>query len=414
MALAVARRSDPTPPPVADAGRTALRLVGSRLWLLYLASVVIAVAVQALPSRPAPGAVSLAVLGLASWRGGTDLRGPLRAGSALRLATAVVVAMTALVVLEPVLGARDAQLLLGFVANGAAIGVALAWGPISGLAATAWVLLAWVVTVRVGHPPVDLLLLAGSLGGGLVGTVASFAVRRGFTVTQRALAAADDAVTARDVAAARWRARRREIRTLHDTVLSSLSLLAQGGEGVDEAALREDCRDRARLLRGAGLAGTAGRTRPGGQADPTRPPAEGRPTVDPFRLLRRRWADRSLVVQVYGPPDVLRLDGVAPPAAQALMGAVEECLENVRRHAAVQVASLIAMRADDEIRCVVMDEGRGFDERDVDGSRLGLSDSVLARVREQGGSARVWSAPGAGTSVALSVPARPPAAEIGW
>ena len=116
-------------------------------------------------------------------------------------------------------------------------------------------------------------------------------------------------------------------------------------------------------------------------------------------------------VRVYGGLGEGVLNGVELDAATAFMGAIEECLENVRRHAGVEVCSLVATRTQELACCVVVDEGTGFDVDAVPTDRMGLAESVHARLREVGGTARVWSAPGTGTSVVLALPLAPDQAE---
>jgi signal transduction histidine kinase len=81
-----------------------------------------------------------------------------------------------------------------------------------------------------------------------------------------------------------------------------------------------------------------------------------------------------------------------------------ECLENVRRHAGVRDAHVTITDDDTTVRAMVTDSGVGFDIKNVDEARLGLKDSVIGRLKEVGGSARLFSAAGAGTTVVLEVP----------
>ena len=53
---------------------------------------------------------------------------------------------------------------------------------------------------------------------------------------------------------------------------------------------------------------------------------------------------------------------------------------------------------------LVVDEGRGFDPAAVPEDRLGLRASVQERLAVLGGSVAVWSRPGRGTSVKISIP----------
>jgi signal transduction histidine kinase len=56
------------------------------------------------------------------------------------------------------------------------------------------------------------------------------------------------------------------------------------------------------------------------------------------------------------------------------------------------------------VRAMVTDAGVGFNIADIDDARLGFKDSVVARLRDVGGNARLFSSPGAGTTVVLEVP----------
>ena len=54
---------------------------------------------------------------------------------------------------------------------------------------------------------------------------------------------------------------------------------------------------------------------------------------------------------------------------------------------------------------MVIDGGKGFLERETSVDRLGLRQSVRRRIESVGGTVQVWSTPGTGTSVLISLPA---------
>ncbi|CAN5587679.1 ATP-binding protein [soil metagenome] len=111
---------------------------------------------------------------------------------------------------------------------------------------------------------------------------------------------------------------------------------------------------------------------------------------------------RGLTVHVTGSGNgIYRL---APDTATALIDAVRACLENVLRHSGVTVAEVDLAYDDQAITVVVADQGVGFDPDAVAPDRLGLSHSVVERVRSVGGSVRVWSTPGAGASIVMRIP----------
>ena len=95
-----------------------------------------------------------------------------------------------------------------------------------------------------------------------------------------------------------------------------------------------------------------------------------------------------------------------PPGAvlDALVGAAREALRNVARHAGVDEAEVVINRQADDLVALVVDRGRGFDPEQVPDDRLGLAESVRGRIQDLGGSVTLWSRPGAGTTVMLTVP----------
>lgn len=111
---------------------------------------------------------------------------------------------------------------------------------------------------------------------------------------------------------------------------------------------------------------------------------------------------RGLTVHITGSgTGIYRL---APAVATALVDAVRACLENVLRHSGTTVAEVDLAYTEDEVTVIVTDQGVGFDSEAVPEDRLGLRHSVVERVRAVGGSARVWSSVGAGTSIIMRVP----------
>ncbi len=111
---------------------------------------------------------------------------------------------------------------------------------------------------------------------------------------------------------------------------------------------------------------------------------------------------RGLTVHVTGgSTGIYRL---APEVAVAIVDAVRACLENVLRHAGTTLAEVDLTYTDSEIVVMVSDEGAGFDPDAVAADRLGLRHSVVERIRIAGGSTRIWSTPGVGTTVLMHFP----------
>uniref|UniRef100_UPI00374DFC03 sensor histidine kinase n=1 Tax=Clavibacter michiganensis TaxID=28447 RepID=UPI00374DFC03 len=76
----------------------------------------------------------------------------------------------------------------------------------------------------------------------------------------------------------------------------------------------------------------------------------------------------------------------------------------VRKHAGTDRAEVSVF--DDGASCTVMvvDDGRGFDEQETSPDRMGLRGSVRERIARVGGDVQVWSSPGSGASVMMTVP----------
>lgn len=189
---------------------------------------------------------------------------------------------------------------------------------------------------------------------------------------------------------------RQDARLLHDTVLATLSLLAHSGVGVGQAALRDQARDDARLLRQLRLGvpldvGTHARYVPDADDD-----ALG----TTFESVRQRFARMGLDVNWHGAGQLL----LPRESLDALLGALGECLENVRRHSGVNEADVTVTDDERAVRAMITDAGAGFEPGSVEPGRLGFAESVVGRLHAVGGRARVFSSPGAGTTVMLEVP----------
>lgn len=193
--------------------------------------------------------------------------------------------------------------------------------------------------------------------------------------------------------------RRQGARLLHDTVLATLTLLAHSGVGVSEDALRQQAEEDSRLLRQLRLGSTP------------MPRFSGSYSLEPvgettlgttLESVKQRFLRMGLTVRWHGTGQVLLPNDVL----DAFLLALAECLENVRRHAGVTTADVTITESDDILRAVVTDAGVGFSLDSIGEDRLGFAESVVARLGNVGGAARVFSTPGAGTTVMLEVPRR--------
>ncbi|MEQ1737205.1 MAG: ATP-binding protein [Rhodoglobus sp.] len=111
---------------------------------------------------------------------------------------------------------------------------------------------------------------------------------------------------------------------------------------------------------------------------------------------------RGLTVHITGSgTGIYRLGSTA---AVALVDSVRACLENVLRHSGATVAEVDLAYSENEVTVIVSDQGGGFDTTQVPDDRLGIRRSVVDRMEAVGGSVRVWSAIGSGTSIVIRVP----------
>lgn len=191
--------------------------------------------------------------------------------------------------------------------------------------------------------------------------------------------------------------RRQGARLLHDTVLATLTLLAHSGRGVAASALQQQAADDARLLRQLRLGAS-----PVPQSSGTYNLEQVEESIlgTTLESVKQRFGRIGLEVSWHGTGQVLLPSHVL----DAFLLALAECLENVRRHAGVTDAHVTITDDETTVRAMVTDAGVGFDLKDIDAARLGFKDSVVGRLKEVGGNARLFSSLGSGTTVVLEVP----------
>ncbi|MCU1469035.1 MAG: histidine kinase [Glaciihabitans sp.] len=191
--------------------------------------------------------------------------------------------------------------------------------------------------------------------------------------------------------------RRQGARLLHDTVLATLTLLAHSGVGVAPEALRQQASEDARLLRQLRLGATP---TPQSSGPYNLTPVEETPLGTTLESVKQRFGRMGLEVSWHGTGQVLLPSDVL----DAFLLSLAECLENVRRHSGVTQAHVTITDDATTVRAMVTDSGVGFDLEGIDEDKLGFKESVIGRLREVGGNARLFSSPGSGTTVVLEVP----------
>ena len=100
--------------------------------------------------------------------------------------------------------------------------------------------------------------------------------------------------------------------------------------------------------------------------------------------------------------------GPVPPLVEtAIYRSVQEALNNVARHAEATKVKVDIRRHNNTVRCVVTDDGVGFEVEAVTGRNgrrgLGLL-GIRERVEVLGGQAQILSAPGRGTKLTMALP----------
>jgi hypothetical protein len=186
---------------------------------------------------------------------------------------------------------------------------------------------------------------------------------------------------------------RRTTAAVHDTLLNDLSIVMNAPEKIDSRA-RDRLRQDLETLGGAEwLTASSQLTLVDEQDSSLR--------NDIMRLISGyQW--RGLSVHVTGGGDgIYRLD---PPTVTVLREALGAALENVVMHAQSSVAEVELVYSPEAITIMVTDEGVGFDPETIPADRLGIRASIEARLASVGGRVQIWSSPGSGTSIVMTVP----------
>ena len=185
----------------------------------------------------------------------------------------------------------------------------------------------------------------------------------------------------REISAAR--ARQELARRLHDGVLQTLAVVQRRSTDEDLVRLaREQDRDLRRFLFGVEEQAT----------DP-------RDLVAALRAVAARFEDDYGVrAEVLAPFPLPKLRG---EEVDALRRAVGEALTNAGKHAgAGRLTIFVEPDEDGRVFCSVKDDGTGFDMTATTVG-VGITHSIVERMREAGGRAEVRSNPGHGTEVCL-------------
>ena len=279
--------------------------------------------------------------------------------------------------------ARDASTIPSYWIAAPVIAWAIQWGWRGGLAA-ALIEGAVGLSVRVEHTSTtvgNIFLLV--VTGLTVGYAASL-VR--ISALERAEAAMLSAAT---------RERERLSRAVHDGVLQVLSYVQRHGAeiGGPTAELAELAAEQEEALRGLVRGTNYGTSRP-------------IPAVSDVAGLLQLETSRAVSVATPG-------ESVPLPThtATELVAAVRAALDNAARHAAGAAAYVLLEDEDDTVVVSVRDDGPGIPsgrlEEAAAAGRMGVAESIVARLAELGGTACLSTGPGAGTEWELRIPRKP-------
>ncbi|GAB7049089.1 sensor histidine kinase [Catenuloplanes indicus] len=170
-------------------------------------------------------------------------------------------------------------------------------------------------------------------------------------------------------------------RDLHDTVLSTLTMVGTAGIPGPSAQLRQ--RAAADILVLDRLAG---------------PDA---PALDvPANGLDDRLREIALQADLDVALSLTPVD-VPAPVVEAIAGATAEAVSNVRRHAGTGRVRITLTSENGAIQVEIRDRGHGFDPQSTPFHRYGVREAIIGRMQTVGGLADVDSTPGEGTTVTL-------------
>jgi signal transduction histidine kinase len=183
---------------------------------------------------------------------------------------------------------------------------------------------------------------------------------------------------------------REQHRQLHDTVLSTLTMVAAGAFAGPSPALAAQAARDLRVLQGLADAPVPA-AEAGGPASLT----DLRPELERAAASTADLAVRLRLVPVELPS----------PVADQLVACVGEALRNIERHAGTSQAEVTVTGGTGWAEIRIADRGHGFDPVAVPASRRGIRESITARMLAVGGRSAIASRPGSGTTVTVSWPA---------
>ncbi|WP_203997289.1 sensor histidine kinase [Virgisporangium aurantiacum] len=256
------------------------------------------------------------------------------------------------------------------------ISVGLAWPWWASVPAGFAVVMTYVIGSGVSRAP------DGGAAHGVVGATQVVAVAAVMVLVRRARRTADAAFRAEcdlrrgaTLETERRADERRQLRLLHDTALSTLTMVAAGAIDRSSTRLRTWASCDLETLRGFVEEWPDGAV---SLDDQLRDMIEALPAGIRVRQCMERCV-------------------VPGPVCAAFVFAGREALINAARHAGVDDADLTLIHVDGLVRLVVEDRGAGFDPLAVPAHRHGIRSSITERLLDVGGTATLTGGPGKGT-----------------
>lgn len=195
--------------------------------------------------------------------------------------------------------------------------------------------------------------------------------------------------------------RNRLAREIHDTLAQSLAGIALQLETADTLLDTQPQIARKAVQKALALSRTSLEEARRSVEDLRAAPLERRTLVEALGELVQRYSDEThLQVRL----DVVGADMPLPVRyASALYRIAQEALANVARHAQAEHVTVRYVAAHDHVMLSIEDDGQGFDPDAIPAEHFGLV-GMNERARLLGGTLRVCSQPGAGTTLEIEVP----------
>jgi signal transduction histidine kinase len=354
--------------------------VGLRLWIAVAVVVAAPLAATAATSGAWLAAVLVTLCAwsvfFAVWVGRRGLSGPVVLADAALIVAMIVVHH--LVVPAALISAGTTWMLP--LASTAIYIAQLALPPPAGLPLAVAVTAVYATTVP--HPAGALYLILQALVTSALMTLVRRGGRNADAAIGRQLRLEQDL----KVEAARLADQREQNRRLHDTILSTLTVVASGALDASSPVLAAQASRDLRVLHT--LAAQPG---PGGPA--------ALPLADRLAAVAAEAAPLRVSTSLFSATEPL-----PATAVDRLADCAAEALRNVARHAGTDSAEIRVGEGNGQIVVQIIDQGQGFDAGSVPRSRRGISESIRGRMAEIGGTAEIGGGSGRGTTVTLRWP----------